>query len=113
MLFYEQLVLAVVVEKWTARGVSATLHRALGIGRTQHYHSVQKPRHFCGMLKELTFLPTDEVQEGMEWLKTITTPEADELVDCFDTAYSYVSGSYSSRQLEDSQGIRLLPVPLN
>ncbi|MPC69143.1 hypothetical protein E2C01_063358 [Portunus trituberculatus] len=54
-------------------------------------------RRFCSMLDGLAFLPTEEVNEGMEHLKTVTPAEAAELVDYFDT--TYVSGSYRSQQL--------------
>lgn len=87
----------------------STWRKIQEIGLTQHYHSNQGVRLFCGMLDGLAVLPTNEVLEGMVYLKTISPPEAEKLVDYFDT--TYVFGGYRSRQLEDSQGVRLRLVP--
>ncbi|MPC21742.1 hypothetical protein E2C01_014737 [Portunus trituberculatus] len=99
MLFCVQLVPAL-VEKWRPRAASTTLHSVPGV---DNYHSDLEFRRFCSMLDGLSFLPTEEVKEGMEHLKTVIPAEAAELVDYLD--------NLCLKQLQNSQGVRLRVVP--
>ncbi|KAG7165673.1 putative MULE transposase domain-containing protein 4 [Homarus americanus] len=65
----------------------------LGLGT--HYNTNAEFRLFCGMIDALAFLPLDNVDEGMRYLKTVIPqdpPEAEELLMYFDC--TYVSGSF-------------------
>ncbi|KAG7159849.1 putative MULE transposase domain-containing protein 6, partial [Homarus americanus] len=65
----------------------------LGLGT--HYNANAEFRLFCGMIDALAFLPLDNVDEGMRYLKTVIPqdpPEAEELLMYFDC--TYVSGSF-------------------
>lgn len=86
----------------------STWRKIQQLSLTEHYHSDLEFRRFCSMLDGLAFLPTEEVKEGMEHLKTVTPAEAAELMDYFDANFS---GSYRGQQLENSQGVRLRVVP--
>ncbi|MPC25005.1 hypothetical protein E2C01_018102 [Portunus trituberculatus] len=61
-------------------------------GLIEHHHSDLEFWELYSMLDGLTFLPTQEMKEGMKHLKTDTPTEATELVDYIDT--TYISGSY-------------------
>lgn len=65
----------------------------LGLG-TQ-YNINAEFRLFCGMIDALAFLPLEDVDEGMRYLKTVIPqdpPEAEELLMYFDC--TYVIGSF-------------------
>ncbi|XP_042211389.1 uncharacterized protein LOC121858820 [Homarus americanus] len=65
----------------------------LGLGT--HYNTNAEFRLFCGMIDALAYLPLDNVDEGMRYLKTVIPqdpPEAEELLMYFDC--TYVSGSF-------------------
>ena len=62
-----------------------------------HYREDDDFRHFCGMLDGLAFLPTDRVQEGMQYPGTIVPDEADQLLAYFDA--TYVSGRHCQVQV--------------
>ena len=47
---------------------------------------------FCGMLDGLAFLPVDQVQEGMDYLKAHTPDSLEPLVEYFDS--TYVNGTF-------------------
>ncbi|XP_052256537.1 uncharacterized protein LOC127861860 [Dreissena polymorpha] len=53
-------------------------------------------KHFCGMSDGLAFLPTDCVQEGMRYLRSVEPEELLEILEYFDTYY--VSCPYYSTQ---------------
>ena len=41
-------------------------------------------KHFCGMVDGLAFLPVADVERGMQFLRTITPPDAESLIDYFE-----------------------------
>ncbi|XP_052280707.1 uncharacterized protein LOC127878207 [Dreissena polymorpha] len=57
------------------------------------YKEDESIKHFCGMIDGLAFLPTDCVQEGMRYLRSVVPEELSEILEYFDT---YVSGPYQS-----------------
>ena len=42
---------------------------------------------FCGQLDDLAFLPTDDIPEGMMYIRGNTAPGAEGLVNYFDQTY--------------------------
>ncbi len=69
-----------------------TWRKIQSLGLVQRYRNDEEFKLFCGMLDGLAFLPVDEVQDGMEYLKTITPEGLEPLLDYFDN--TYVSGVY-------------------
>ena len=70
----------------------STWRKIQSLGLAQHYKSNEDFRQFCGMLDGLAFLPHADVQQGIEYLKTIAPAEATDLVAYFDK--TYVSGTF-------------------
>jgi len=62
---------------------------------------------FCNQIDSLAFLPCEDVLQGMECLKQIAPPEAEELVHYFDS--TYVSGSYRRVGGEETLRVRRIP----
>ena len=86
----------------------STWRKIQELGLVDHYREDDDFRHFCGMLDGLAFLPTDRVQEGMQYLRTIVPDEADQLLAYFDA--TYVSGRH--RQVQAPRGaIRIRRTP--
>ena len=56
------------------------------------YRENKDIKHFVGMMDGLAFLPTDEVGEGMKFLKENAPTGCEELLQYFDA--TYVSGSF-------------------
>ena len=77
------------------------------LGLVNHYNDDEDFCKFCGKLDGLTFLPNDEVPEGMAHLKDTAPPEAADLVAYFDK--SYVSGSFrmTGSQDDDHTNVRV------
>ena len=87
---------------------SSTWRKIQELGLVDHYREDDDFRHFCGMLDGLAFLPSDRVQEGMQYLRTIAPDEADQLLAYFDA--TYVSGRH--RQVQVPRGaIRIRRTP--
>jgi len=57
------------------------------LGLTNMYKNIDEFSHFCGMLDGLAFLPLERVFEGMAYLKTIASPEGEDLLNYFDATY--------------------------
>ena len=66
---------------------------------------------FCGKLDGLAFLPTDEVQEGMQYLRANAPEGTADLLDYFDS--TYVSGTFrrANPNGADKPGIRVRRIP--
>ncbi|XP_022170329.1 uncharacterized protein LOC111033737 [Myzus persicae] len=57
------------------------------LGLIKMYKNNDEFSHFCGMLDGLAFLPLEHVFEGMAYLKTIVSPEGEDLLNYFDATY--------------------------
>ena len=53
----------------------------------EQYRADKEFRHFVGMMDGLGFLPVDEVENGMSFLRENCYPGAEELLDYFDATY--------------------------
>ncbi|KAK2142804.1 hypothetical protein LSH36_912g01005, partial [Paralvinella palmiformis] len=62
----------------------------------RHYEEDNVFRLFCGQVDALALLPPDEVQEGMEYLRSTMPDEAAPLIEYFDS--TYVSGTLCHRR---------------
>jgi len=72
-----------------------TYRKIQNLGLQKLYTNNDSFSHFCGMLDGLAglaFLPLHKIDEGMNFLKTVVPPEADELLEYFDC--TYVTGTY-------------------
>eukprot|EP00102_Acyrthosiphon_pisum_P026403 XP_016663613.1 PREDICTED: uncharacterized protein LOC107884958 [Acyrthosiphon pisum] len=69
-----------------------TYRKIQNLGLQKLYTNNDSFSHFCGMLDGLAFLPLHKIHEGMNFLKTVVPPEADELLEYFDC--TYVTGTY-------------------
>ena len=89
----------------------ATWRKIQELGLAVPYNANPDFRLFCGMLDGLAFLPLEDVQEGMQYLRTnvpADPPEAEDLLNYFDR--TYVSGHY--RQVQNQQMAPLNNVPM-
>lgn len=68
----------------------STYRKVQELGLTEEYKQNKQLNKFCGMLDGLAFLPDGEVREGMQELKDIVPPNANDLIQYFDA--NYVSG---------------------
>ena len=92
----------------------STWRKIQELGLSEYYKGDSEFRHFCGMVDGLAFLPLHEVQTGMEYLRSISVPGSEALLDYFDA--TYVSGSFRSIQRpaapgEGQLGMRLRKMP--
>jgi len=69
-----------------------TYRKIQNLGLQNLYTNNDSFSHFCGMLDGLAFLPLHKIYEGMNYLKTVVPPEANELLKYFDC--TYVTGTY-------------------
>ena len=76
----------------------STWRKVQQLGLTAEYKSDEKVRHFCGMMDGLAFLPLDDVEDGMAYLKAevVGLPFLLPLLTYFDS--TYVSGPCRSVQ---------------
>ena len=74
----------------------STWKKVQNLGLSVLYQENEEIRHFCGMLDGLSFLPLEQVPQGMAYLREIAPPELEPLVDYFDE--NYVSGRLRPRQ---------------
>ncbi|VVC30732.1 Hypothetical protein CINCED_3A019283 [Cinara cedri] len=65
----------------------STHKRIQKLGLETKYRTDEDFSHFCTMLDSLAFLPLSNINEGMDYLKTIVSLDADDLVDYFDSVY--------------------------
>ena len=72
------------------------------LGLAQDYKDNDDIKLFCGMIDPLTFLPCDQVLEGMEYLQSVCPEELVDLVTYFNT--NYVSGSFKKLQVPAAIG---------
>ncbi|KAL8577385.1 hypothetical protein ACOMHN_060207 [Nucella lapillus] len=73
----------------------STWRKIQELGLAPRYHADQEFRLFCGMMDGLAFLPLNDVQEGMAFLRINLPqdpPEVEDLLNYFDQ--TYVSGRY-------------------
>ena len=63
------------------------------------YSRSEEFRLLCGKLDGLALLPLAMVPEGMRYIKSIATSDAEPLVDYFDQ--TYVSGSWQMQRIDD------------
>ena len=69
-----------------------TWRKVQQLGLVPLYRSQEEVKLFCGMLDGLAFLPVDQVQEGMDYLKGHTPDSLEPLVEYFDS--TYVKGAF-------------------
>ena len=62
------------------------------LGLVEQYRADKEFKHFCDMMDGLGFLPVDEVENSMSFLRQNCYPGAEELLDYFDA--TYVSGTF-------------------
>ena len=89
----------------------STWRKVQDLGLAQQYTSNEEFRLFCGMIDALAFLPLTEVNEGMQYLKTLipfNIPESEELLSYFDR--TYVSGTFRHTHQAEANGQNLAPV---
>lgn len=79
------------------------------LGLETKYRTDENFNHFCAMLDSLAFLPLSHVKEGMDYLKTVVPPDAEDLVDYFDSVY--VSGPLRRIGTDDDLSIRFRRLP--
>ena len=85
----------------------STWRRIQQLGLIDLYRTDESVKLFCGMLDGLAFLPLDEVNNGMDFLKANTPEGLEDLVQYFDS--TYVSGSYRRIQPPPAQPDGPLP----
>lgn len=70
----------------------ATWRKIQELGLVPQYRDDEDFKLFCGQLDALAFLPTEDIPEGIMYLRGNTPPDAEPLVDYFDQ--TYVTGTY-------------------
>ena len=70
----------------------STWRKVQDLGLSSHYKENSDFRHFCGMIDGLAFLPVQDVEEGMAYLKDNVPNDGAPLLDYFDA--TYISGTY-------------------
>jgi hypothetical protein len=68
----------------------STWRKVQELGLASTYRTDEAFRLFCGMLDGLAFLPVADVENGLQWLQTVTPSNATQLLTYFDE--TYVSG---------------------
>ena len=70
----------------------ATWRKIQELELVPQYRDDEDFKLFCGQLDALAFLPTEDIPEGIMYLRGNTPPDAEPLVDYFDQ--TYVTGTY-------------------
>jgi len=65
----------------------STWRKVQAVGKAALYKSDENFRLFIGMLDGLAFLPVDDIEKGMVWLKSIAPDEATDVLNYFDQTY--------------------------
>ncbi|KAF0757194.1 Uncharacterized protein FWK35_00009199 [Aphis craccivora] len=86
----------------------STYRKLQELGLSERYKTDEAFRKFCTMVDSLTFLPLDDVKNGMKWLKKNIPTRAEDFIIYFDT--TYVNGSFKRIGTNDSN-IRLRRIP--
>ena len=79
------------------------------LGLTNRYENDNEFRLFCGQIDALAFLPLEEVNDGIEYLKETVPEEAEALLNYFDS--TYVSGQLRPRRNNDGLIVRFRRTP--
>ena len=79
------------------------------LGLQEYYKSDETFKHFCGMVDGLAFLPTNLVQDGMEFLRENAPEAATEFIDYFSS--TYVNGTFRRVQRPGEATFRLRRIP--
>ncbi|KAB0801935.1 hypothetical protein PPYR_00146 [Photinus pyralis] len=90
----------------------STYRKIQSLGQQTFYRENEEFNLFCGMLNGLAFLPVADVLRGMDYLRTVISEGAEELVDYFDT--TYVHGTFRRLGNPNGQGplrVRNIPPP--
>ena len=66
----------------------STWRKIQDLGLTGIYNEDEEFKLICGMVDALTFLPPDDVQEGMQLLRRIAPIVAEDLLNYFDSIYA-------------------------
>ncbi|KAF0748313.1 Uncharacterized protein FWK35_00023607 [Aphis craccivora] len=86
-----------------------TPRRIQNLGLENKYRTDEDFSHFCAMLDSLAFLPLSHVKEGMNYIKTIVPPGAENLISYFDSVY--VSGPLRRIGTDNDLSIRFRRLP--
>ena len=87
----------------------ATWRKIQELGLTQLYKGSEEFKTFCGMLDGLAFLPTDDLEEGLAYLREIQPDGAEPLLEYF--AVNYVEGTFRRIRSRRGAGIRIRRKP--
>ena len=79
------------------------------LGLSNHYERDNDFRLYCGQIDALAFLPLDEVQQGMVYLKETVLEEAEPLLEYFDS--TYVTGQLRPRRNNDGLVLNFRRIP--
>ena len=58
-----------------------------GLRLIQHYHGDEDFKLFCDMMDGVAFMPLQEVEDDLAYLRGIAPDEANELLDYFDRTF--------------------------
>lgn len=85
----------------------STWRKVQALGLANFYKENDDFKRICGMMDGLAFLPVPDVIQGMDLLRRIAMPEADDVLDYFDS--TYVNGMYRNVRRGGHNVIRRQP----